>query len=530
MSNELEKKEIPSTDISKHKREGSTLKPPFRQLTGMSPASWKDDRLPEMLWAVVLIGNLKRDEALNVFRKVSTFVSEKPELSDVTHSGIADWSKENRLDLVKLLKESHPDAAKILQSLVIFPQLPGHGEWLEVLGNSSEEGQINDYLANGVLATLWHQSQEATDCRWIRFLCEIHGGKIKFSSQIGGIDETLKGVFEYPNYGDLRHVRPFIRASEISMNMQNEGKKNEWPENFWKACMMSTLCTPLPRQEQRRDKIKVRNTQVNKVRHLLLLHYMKTDESSAIESKHDSIFGFGFYALRLLDEVVVTNLSRGAIGRIVLRSFVECYITLAYLIKKDEPSLWDDFRNYGIGQMKLSYLKARDSKDKPSFIDEDFLKQITNEDRSEEFSDIELSHWASSDLRKMSEETGCKDLYDAYYNWTSSFSHGSWGAVRESSFAMCANPLHRLHLIPTVSVYPLPGVLEDVVKVTNLILNLIESQYPNLNCQITDDPEPKKVPWWKRIYYRLRHRKKQKLFDYMLHGNLKENKKWKKKN
>ena len=43
-----------STDISKHKRDGKTLLPPFRQLQ-MSPSSWKDDRMPEMLWAVLLI-------------------------------------------------------------------------------------------------------------------------------------------------------------------------------------------------------------------------------------------------------------------------------------------------------------------------------------------------------------------------------------------------------------------------------------------------------------------------------------------
>lgn len=510
-----EDKEIKSTDLSKHKRDGSVLKPPFRQLTGMTPSSWKDERLPEMLWAVVLIGNLKREDALDVFRRVAAFVEKNPELCDVTQSGIAEWPKERRLELVTLLKNSHPQAQNVLQSLVIFPALPGLAEWVEALGNPSDEGQVADYLANGVRATLWHQSQEATDCRWIKFLCEIHGGKLKFSSQIGGIDETLRGVFEYPNYGDLRHVRPFIRASEIGMNMRG-GKMSEWPAKFWRACLQSTMCSPLPRKDQRKDMVRVSHDQVNRTRHLLLLHYLKTDESSDLEPRHDSIFGIGFYALRLLDEVVATNLSRGAIGRIVLRSFVECYITLAYLIKMEDSALWADFRNYGVGQMKLSYLKARDSKDKPAFIDEEFLKEITNEDRSEEFSDIELSHWASSDLRKMSEEAGCKDLYDAYYNWTSSFSHGSWGAIRESSFAICANPLHRLHLIPSVNVYPLPGILEDVIKLTNLILNLIETQYPDLNCQILNDPHTPKVPWFKRIYNRIRYRKAQEFFDRLM--------------
>ncbi len=519
MEKEDKNKEIPSTNLSKHKKEGKNLLPPFRQLTGMSPSSWKDDRMPEMLWAVLLIGNLNREEALNVFRKVADLVKQKPELLDITHSGTAKWSKENRLNLINLLKESHTEAQKILRSLIIFPALPGYNEWKEILGEPEDEGVIADFLAKGVSATLWHQSQEATDCRWIKFLCEIHGGKIKFSSSISEIDETLRGVFEYPNYGDLRHVRPFIRASEIGMQIRNEGEQNNWPEKFWKACLQSTLCAPLPRKEQRKDAIRISHGQIHRVRHLLLLHFLKTDESSAIEPRHDTIFGVGFYVLRLLDELVATNLSRGMIGRLALRSSVEAYITLSYLIKKNEEKTWGDFRNYGIGKMKLSYLKNRDLKDKPSFIDEAFLKEITNEDKWEEFSDIDLGHWTDSDLRKMSDEAGCKDIYDAYYDWTSSFSHGNWGAIREANFAMCANPLHRLHLIPSVSVYPLPGVLEDVVKLTNLILDLINSQYPDLNCKIVNEPKPEKMSWWKIIYSKVRYRKMYKFLNFITGQN-----------
>ncbi|MFX0138012.1 MAG: DUF5677 domain-containing protein [Candidatus Hodarchaeota archaeon] len=495
-----------TTNISEHKRKGKTLIPPFRQLK-MSPSSWKDYRMPEMLWAILLIGNIKREEVLDIFRKVADLVSRYPELSDVTHSGIAAWPKERRITLINLIKESHPQTQRILRSLVIFPELPGYNEWKEILGEPDDKKEITEYLTKGVSATLWHQSQEATDCRWIKFLCEIHGGKIKFSSSIADIDETLRGVFEYPNYGDLRHIRPFIRASEISMNMRNASKITDWPEKFWEACLKSTFCSPLSRKEQRKDKIKISHNQINRVRHLLLLHYLKTDESTAIEARHDTIFGFGFYILRLLDELVATNLSRGMIGRIALRTCVECYITLSYLIKKDDQAIWNDFRNYGIGKMKLSYLKTRDLKEKPSFIDKEFLKEITNEDRWEEFSDISLGHWTDLDLRKLSEEAGCKDIYDAYYDWTSSFSHGNWGAIRESNFAMCANALHRLHLIPSISVYPLPGVLEDVVKITNLILGLINSQYPDLNCKIINEPKSEKISWWKKIYSKIRYRR-----------------------
>ncbi|TAJ14572.1 hypothetical protein EPO56_01860 [Patescibacteria group bacterium] len=504
-----DKEENRSSNISKHKREGSVLKPPIRQMP-MTPSSWKDDRMPQMLWAVLLIANLTREEALDIFRKVGAFVMGHEALSDVTISGIASWPKADRVALLNLLHDSHPHAKSILQTLVLFPRLPAYKDWEEVFGNvmAGTEAQVADFLTKGVLVTLDHQSQEATDCRWVKVFCLILTGKFSMPRSMGS------PIVNYPNEGDMREVRPSIRASEISF----PAEASEWPEDFWKACLQTTLCAPMPREEQRRDKIKITNTQVNRARHLLLLHFLKTDNSSAIDAKHDTIFGTGFYVLRLLDEMVVTNLSRGAVGRLTLRSCVESFITLAYLIKKDDSNIWNEFRNYGIGQMKLSYLKARDSNDKPAFIDEKFLKQIANEDRWEEFSDIELGHWTSSTLRKLSEEAGCKDIYDAYYDWTSTFSHGSWGAIRESSFAICANPLHRLHPIPSVSVYTLPGVLEDIVKITNLVLQLIESQYPNLSLQIVHEPNPEKRSFLKELYSRWRYKSSYKFLKFITGG------------
>src|SRR3990172_8631386 len=108
MQEQNKNEEQRSSDLSKHKKDGKTLMPPFRQLVGMKPSSWKDDRMPEMLWAVLLIGNLEREVALEVFRKVAAFVSEHSELSDITHSGIASWQKDRRVELINLLIGSHP--------------------------------------------------------------------------------------------------------------------------------------------------------------------------------------------------------------------------------------------------------------------------------------------------------------------------------------------------------------------------------------------------------------------------------------
>ena len=70
--------------------------PPLAQMQA-TLASWRHDRLPEMLWAAVLIGNLARDQALNTFRLVASAIfnlRDKGPSGDVQMSGIAKMPAE----------------------------------------------------------------------------------------------------------------------------------------------------------------------------------------------------------------------------------------------------------------------------------------------------------------------------------------------------------------------------------------------------------------------------------------------------
>ncbi len=65
-------------------------------------------------------------------------------------------------------------------------------------------------------------------------------------------------------------------------------------------------------------------------------------------------------------------------------------------------------------------------------------------DKWVEFIPINLGHWDSANLRKMAEEVKLKDLYDKFYNYTSGFMHGNWGAVRESVYQKMRKPFASL--------------------------------------------------------------------------------------
>ena len=79
----------------------------------------------------------------------------------------------------------------------------------------------------------------------------------------------------------------------------------------------------------------------------------------------------------------------------------------------------------------------------------------------------------------MSEEAGVKDLYDKYYGWPSGFIHGQWGAVRDTVYEVCLNPLHRLHRIPAAPRTDMGSVAADTTKLCNVLLDRLNHAYPS---------------------------------------------------
>jgi len=113
------------------------------------------------------------------------------------------------------------------------------------------------------------------------------------------------------------------------------------------------------------------------------------------------------------------------------------------------------------------------------------LLNIANEDKWLEFVPINLGHWESANLRKMSEEIGLKETYDKFYNYTSGFIHANWGGIRESVFEKCLNPLHRFHNIPTAtSLSFLSNVTDDSLEILNNILECLSIAYPKFTFRI----------------------------------------------
>jgi hypothetical protein len=487
------------SQIQQHRRVGKELIPPLNTMEQMTRSSWRDDHAPELLWAFLIAVVIPRAEYLNIFRRIATWAREtfspkdkKPSDGAVTppppmptgmpdtgcevdHTSVAEFTDEQFKAFVGILT-NHPLGYAALRPLLLLNALPGVERWRSVLG--IEPTPADWYtLADAVAHSFDHQAEKSTDIRWLKLIIKMIGGKMFFPH---GMEERLEEVLRFPDKGDMRSVRPFIRAGEMGLRRQPPSR---WIPAFWAQLMEETGCLDGSTEH---DYSKV-GPVVLSLRTILDLrtaitarfHTIKTPQRT--DARLDATFGLTLYALSLLEEIAAPPISQLILGRMGLRSMAEVVVTFAYLLKKDTAALWETYRNYGTGVAKLAFLKLEQMiGDAPSFVDLNTLEEIANEDVWQEFVNVNLGHWANVNVRGLAIEGSTKDIYDAYYDWTSTYSHGQWGAVRDSNFITCHNPLHRLHRIPRPLHRLLPSVVPDAVKLANRALDLLEQAYPQM--------------------------------------------------
>lgn len=470
------------TPISGHTHIGGQLLPPFATAMAgkMQHSSWMNERLPEMLWAALIIASADRDYALGQFRRILNFIGEhkqREQFHDLTHTGIAELDKTLRTELIRFIVEP-PEASLALCALRLFDALPSGKEWGQEL--PLIEPNV-DLLMDAVGNTLWHQTQEATDCRWVRLMAKVISGKMHIPKETA--DEWLK----YPNEGDQHSVRPTIRSAEIALDMPKSPDLT-WSKAFWEEAWANTPCIVLQQQHSQPsiDETVTRQA-ISELCERLEGHWIQTHLTTAINPKHDAIFGMAFYCLRILNEMMSIGIGTSILGRLGLRTILEVRINLKYLLTKDSDTLWKKWREYGAGQAKLNALKFDDSIDPPKHIDVESIERIAGEDMWEEFLTVNLASWSGLDLRKLSDRSGLKDTYDQHYSWTSGYSHGMWGPIRESCYQTCGNPLHRLHRYPERQI--LQDTVDDAAILVDDIIQHLDEAYPTFEWRLLKKAE-----------------------------------------
>jgi hypothetical protein len=467
--------------IEDHHRQGRRLVPPLMNMPApVVLTSWRDDRMPELLWATLLLSEVGRDRALQLFRAVMDRAEArgtKAVLVEMEHGKRATVPTVDFDDVFEpILAEA--DAREALRPMLIFETLPDREHWLRHLESPAKDA--GPRLAAAVAPHVDHQSQEATDCRWLRLRHMEAVGLIELPPNLV---EELRG---YPDLGDQRSVRPFIRAAEGTMGSATGDPKTPWSHDFWRECWERTDCLPARRRvpaEVDHDKT---FEQLALLYREVAEHFIKTRSQMGLDARHDAVFGLVLYTMNLAALLHQGGADQRVEGRLAIRTLTEAYVTLAYLVAVDQPTVWAKFRSYGSGQAKLAFLKLYDldHEDLPAYVTREELERLANEDMWQEFAEVELGSWSGLDLRKMSEAAGIKDIYDKYYGWPSGYVHAQWGAVRDTVFDLCLNPLNRFHRIPASPRCEMESVAPDAAKLVNMMLDLLGKAYPEFKSRV----------------------------------------------
>lgn len=479
------KKKRGGTSLGDHHRHGRILVPPLNRLPAMQKTRWSFDRMPELLWACLVRALLPQRDALDLFRRVIVAHREEllkaglsPEAAVPSHTNLVTLYPQLIPRIVEIVVR-HPLGYAPLRLLLMFDGLPGRDLWAQAINADPEYDA--DALSDAVAEYLWHQSQPATDVRWLCVMCAILTGSMHFPRDS---EEMIEGFRLYPDYGDQRSVRPSIRAIEQTLWVMGN-HEFKWSAAFWEECHRKTPCmggAPDASQAHVPPMVEA-GPIVARAINALSQHWVDTATTTDIDAKHEGAFALVLYSLRCLLELTGKARNRIA-GRLLLRTVVECRITLAYMMLKDDSALWSKYRHYGTGQAKLALLKIAEATSQPHSVTAEQLDRIANEDVWDEFVDIELGNWAGTDLRRMAEESGTKEVYDMYYGWNSGFSHGQWAAVRDASLTTCLNPLHRLHRIPLIGLRELGDAFPDARSIVEALVADLLRVYPGANIDL----------------------------------------------
>jgi hypothetical protein len=464
--------------LESHKRRGKTFQAPFSTLPApIQMRAWNDECVPNILWACILASLLERREYLRLFRKVIINTRENvPRYEEmfVTHNYIATFS-DIEFDEMFATVLANDNATQALRALRLVDCLPDRPHWDRHLPEPDPERDWN-ILFHAVADCFDHQSERATDIRWLKIMYMLVSGQLVMPESM---EERLEELRLYPDKGDMRQVRPSIRATEIMFRGLELGEEEHrgpaLPPNhrtqFWSEMKAKTGCIFPKGFEPPKGAPKELREELIATLQAAQEHFDDTIFTTAADPRHDGAFGLVLFALTLLFDATTGWTHTLVEGRLVLRTIVEAFITLHFLRAKDDPVLWLQYRRFGSGQGKLAFLKNVRQDEVPEFFDLEMIERLANEDMWLEFHDVEIGNWANLNLRTMAEQAEVKDVYDKFYDWSSGYSHGHWLCVRDTVFVNCMNPLHRFHRIPGPPVTTMPSVLPDGCKLINRMLD-----------------------------------------------------------
>ena len=143
--------------------------------------------------------------------------------------------------------------------------------------------------------------------------------------------------------------------------MEQKKKQHEVAsERIWDELYAGTNCMPLPLIQPKIFDYHELMDEVIELYKKSIVHYFDNISTTGIDSRLDGAHGLVHYATSLLIEAIMLRADQRISAKLILRTILEAHINLRFLTKKDDITIWHQYRNYGASQAKLAFLKYLD--------------------------------------------------------------------------------------------------------------------------------------------------------------------------
>lgn len=438
--------------------------------------SWTYGRMPEYLWIGLIIKWFGREEGL---RKLYNIISVLHKLAPDLYT--ARMSQILKLD-VTIQKRFYDfivstDAKEALAPLTIYltaSRAPVFAGCFYCAEQSIDDRC--EMLIQTMLDIMDHQSNESTDIRFVALYFNQLSGKVHL------LKEQVDLLIAYPaskHTDEIMHMaRPAVRSLEM-MILTFERIDSAYLEGFWRCVSEMTECSifvvEFPEENRHIT------AYMEKLYEIFAYLSELFSATNPLDEKMNVLLGISTYSYKRLKEIYEHQLFNSISGRSCVRVLIEDYIMMKYLAKNEasHDNIWRDYQLYGMGLYKLVLSRHREGGvSGESHFDEKFIEALVNEFKGEEFIDMDTKYFDKQNIRLKAESVGEKDLYGLYYDYDSSFEHGLWGAIRESSLLKCNNPAHKYHCVPDIEdEIRLKTVLPDCIMVMNKTVSFLNELY-----------------------------------------------------
>jgi hypothetical protein len=469
-----------SSGLKDHRQQKKTLTPPLLNLPKLKLTSWPHTGVPECIWIAAVARETGSRGGPHVPLDVlDEFAPEGREIVDGRITRFAVVPEERRASAREALRSRAPAGLPedLGHALSLYPECPAFWlfqDWREANELDADRGIA--YLKELIESMIPARTSLSAELRMIPIARMAKNGKLRFGPAV----ETIELLPKYPTYLDAEdraHVESFARSTwNILQQLDEDDRTEDWGRYFWRHSWEISDCDPtlgeapvdddedLPSDESngsatseptlpevRARFLDILGTLGNDLRQLQLEAEIDTFDSEVHEVK----LGLASRAFRLLNRFVSDpSLWTNEMAPHLVRSMVDERIVVAWLLKQDDPEMFERFKEYGRGKRKLLKLKLEELMDRDDLAAEDVsdlhksVEAEINIDSMEEFLTIDLGgSFSGKNIRQMAQETDLADLYSLSYQPLSSEAHGEWGSLAMFDLGHCGNPLHNYHRI-----------------------------------------------------------------------------------